>query len=42
LSYKRARLDHLRELAESGETLIQALVSGSAVDPTVLLKRPQP
>jgi len=42
LSYKRARLAHLHELATSGETLLSALVSGNAVDPTILLKRPQP
>lgn len=39
LSYKRARLEHLRQLAQTGETLLEALVSGSAVDPTLLVKK---
>lgn len=42
LSYKRARLEHLRELAQTGESLLRALVSGNAVDPTQLIKRPSP
>lgn len=42
LSYKRARLGHLRDLARTGETLIEALVSGSAVDPTALVNKPEP
>lgn len=42
LSYKRARLEHLRELAQTGETLLGALVAGGPVDPTLLLKRSEP
>lgn len=38
LRYKRARLRHLSELAATGETLLAALVEGSAIDPTVLFQ----
>jgi DNA-binding transcriptional regulator GbsR (MarR family) len=37
LRYKRARLRRLGELAQTGETLLAALVQGGAIDPTKLL-----
>ncbi|HSC86655.1 MAG TPA: MarR family transcriptional regulator [Polyangiaceae bacterium] len=37
--YKRARLQELHELTRTGGSLLEALVSGGAVDPTVLAQR---
>lgn len=39
LAFKRQRLQQLRELSELGETLLDALVSGQAIDPAPLLNR---
>lgn len=38
LSFKRARLQQLRELSQLGEGLLRALVSGQSVDPTPFLR----
>jgi DNA-binding transcriptional regulator GbsR (MarR family) len=38
LTFKRDRLQHLRELSQLGEGLLRALVSGQAIDPTPLLR----
>jgi DNA-binding transcriptional regulator GbsR (MarR family) len=37
LAFKRERLQHLRQLSQLGESLLRALVSGQAVDPTPFL-----
>lgn len=39
LSFKRERLQQLRDLSQLGENLLRALVSGNTVDPTPLLNR---
>jgi HTH-type transcriptional regulator, glycine betaine synthesis regulator len=38
VAFKRERLRELQSLATLGETLLRALVSGKAIDPTPLLK----
>jgi DNA-binding transcriptional regulator GbsR (MarR family) len=42
IEYKRARLRELEQLANLGEALLSALVSGKAVDPAPLLKMAEP
>jgi DNA-binding transcriptional regulator GbsR (MarR family) len=37
LAFKRERLQHLRALSQLGESLLRALVSGQAIDPTPFL-----
>lgn len=40
LSYKKEQIARLNELSRAGETILTALVSGHAVDPTPLVKPP--
>jgi len=40
LSYKRERLEQLGSLSRAGETLLGALAQGDAIDPTLLLRKP--
>lgn len=40
LSYKKQQIARLFELSRAGETILTALVSGHAVDPTLLIKSP--
>lgn len=42
LSYKKEQIARLSELSRAGETILTALVSGHAVDPTLLIKPPRP
>jgi DNA-binding transcriptional regulator GbsR (MarR family) len=38
LSYKKEQIARLNELSRAGETILKALVSGHAVDPSLLIK----
>jgi len=40
LDFKRSRLDFLRQLARTGENLLNALVAGEAVDPSEINQMP--
>lgn len=42
IEYKRRRVEQLRQLSESGEMLLSALVAGAPINPSVLLKNPRP